>query len=728
MERILTCRAALLVAVFGPLSLLAQAVGQGGGSPDSLAPMPISAPVGQSLAQTLDNVSAERSRGFMDKVYPQAQQDKGPVQSQGGIIVTPSTRFIFGSQSAQDAQQPKPPSLPSSDAQKAPAQVQSQAASGVQKVKFCFKNADAGAVVGFIAELLGLTPVVSQDLTQQISVSTPGEVSPEEAFSILTAILNGMNYAAIRSDKLLKVIPKKDAPQSSLKISYGCDPDGLPASDEMITQIIPCRNVSAMDLLKYVAPLVSSTGGPGGNIAADPASNLLIVTESASTVRKVIQLVKFLDVASHRQFNDLVTTVYQINYLKAKDLAECLANAFKIKSALEVRNDSVVNNQIIVQPYAESNTIVVTASPELQKAVGSAIKEMDKRKKQVLLSVKFLETTDSRIFNAGSEFAYSSGNSAVDAGTSGTNKLIDSSKNPQFSYIFKNNKVNFEIQALLEKNKVKVLSQPRLLTSDNETAALTIGKQQPILKSTTSIAQTSNNNVVSDFSYVDIGIGMSVTPHINPEDDVNLNIDLKLTSILSTEKLTTGTDTSSYANVPVISNRQIKTALTVKHEHTLVICGIISKDYNEQSNTVPELGDIPWIGWMFGQAKQNRGQTELVILITPTVVDIAEDGDKVTARERKLINTNEDNFNDFGRFFKDGDSESMPPSLVVPKEGGSPAGEAEAKDARPSKDLQEPESKDGAQRAKDGGDASKAQDAKAEESKSSPSFFESLFQ
>ncbi len=690
-----------LVATLSRLSpVQAQAPGAANvnGDPAGFAGTPISAPVDQSLQQTLDEVALKRSKDFMEKMSP-APAAKAPAGGASGLLVAPNTRFLFGQAedagAAQGRQAPEEALKPEGKPRTEP-QAQGDASASQPKVKFSFKNADAAVVIEFVAKLLGLSPVIAPDLNQQLTVSTPGEVSPEEAYAILSAALDNLSYATVRTEKFLRVVRKKDAPQSPLKIYYGANPADLPDTDEMVTQLIPCKNVQARELMKYVAPL-SSQDPAAGNISADPASNLLIVSDTASNVKRMLQLTQFLDVPGRHQFCDLVTTVYHINYLKAKDLAETLNNTFKIKPALSVKDDSVSGSQIVIQPHLENNTLLVTATPDLQKTVGATIRELDKRKKQVLLTVRFLESTDDRTFGSGTDFKYSNGSNSITAGPAPANNILhDTTKAPQLNYLFRNDNVELAVQALVEKNKIRILSQPRVLTADNETAALTIGKQRPILKSTTTMS-TTTNNVVSDFSYIDIGIALSITPHINPENDVTLNMDMKLSSILEDVSLPSGTGN---VNIPELANREIKTALTVRHAHTLAICGIISKDYKNEQWTLPELGDIPWIGWMFGQSQEQRSQTELIILITPVVVDNVEAEDKLTADERNELNPGgEGDFKDFKRFFVD---KPKWPAEEKPAEG-MPAGE------QPQGGATEP-------------------DKAAEEPKREPSFFESLFQ
>jgi type II secretory pathway component GspD/PulD (secretin) len=228
-----------------------------------------------------------------------------------------------------------------------------------------------------------------------------------------------------------------------------------------------------------------------------------------------------------------------------------------------------------------------------------------------------------------------------------TQNLLGTS-NPQFSYLFRNNTVDFTIQALLNKNNVKILSQPRILTSDNEQATLTIGQQKPILKSTTDVSQS--NNTVSDFSYINIGISLKITPHINPEKDVTLDMDFKISDVNGYDQFP-GSTSGGQVSIPILSNREAQTTVIVKHDYTLVIGGIITKNHTETTNSSPIFGDIPMLGWLFGDETESRTQTELIILVSPYVVDTSEEGEKLTKEEQERVIVRDKDFQDFKNYF-----------------------------------------------------------------------------
>lgn len=616
--------------------------------PSSIVGAPFVAPADQTLRETLADVRIKRDKEYIDQVAPapDSQSKNAAGKGSSGIIVAPGTKFSFVPQGAT-----QPAATQGPAGMQPPVQAQKpQPPVPQKKIKFNFQNADAVAVVNFMAKLYNLVPITSGLAGQQISISTPGEVPLDKAYSIFTAIINNMNFSVVTTEHYMQVVPKSSAMQYPLKIFYGEDPDLLPDTDEMVTVLVPCKNMSATDMQKYVVP-ITSYGIGANNVNVDQSANLLIISDISSNIKRIIKMIRYLDVPGLQKFTNLETSVYYINYMNAKDLAECLNNAFKIQSTVTVKDGTVENNQIIIQPFPDANAILVTALPSLQTAVGAAIKNLDKRKKQVLLKVKLIEATHSRNYDLGSNFSFNDGSNSLALGptsssTTTTNILPDSTTSPQFSYVYNSSKVDFAIQSLLAKVKAKLLSQPKLLTSDNQKALLIVGQQEPILKSTTTVDTTGNGNVVSDYSYLDIGIKLTITPHINPGNDVTLAMDLKISDIL--DRINVGGQ-----QVPELTNRQIQTTATVQHDHTLVIGGIISQNHTDTQTSLPILADIPLIGWMFGQDADEHTQTELIILISPVVIDQTESADKLTDEEKKSITVSEKDFEHFEKYFNE---------------------------------------------------------------------------
>ena len=168
------------------------------------------------------------------------------------------------------------------------------------------------------------------------------------------------------------------------------------------------------------------------------------------------------------------------------------------------------------------------------------------------------------------------------------------------------------INALASETDVSLLSSPQVLVLNNEQATVNVGDQVPIV--TTETQQTGEATAVDKtVQYKDTGTILTVTPRINYNGVIILDIDQQVSQATET--------TSSTINSPTISTRKLKTKLAVKDGQSILMGGLISKNLTVNQNSVPLLGDIPVLGWLFKYEKEVETKTELLVMITPYVIE-----------------------------------------------------------------------------------------------------------
>jgi len=172
--------------------------------------------------------------------------------------------------------------------------------------------------------------------------------------------------------------------------------------------------------------------------------------------------------------------------------------------------------------------------------------------------------------------------------------------------------VSVRLQALAQQNKLDVLSRPYILTSDNQEADITVGSLIPFVTNTD---VDVNGGVHNSTTYEDIGVILSVTPHINPEGLVTMLVSPTI-SALTDQTVTV----SAGVALPVIQQRAADSYLTVRDGQTVVIGGMMQDQKTSTVNKIPLLGDIPLIGkLLFSYSKTDKTKTELLIFLTPHV-------------------------------------------------------------------------------------------------------------
>ena len=167
--------------------------------------------------------------------------------------------------------------------------------------------------------------------------------------------------------------------------------------------------------------------------------------------------------------------------------------------------------------------------------------------------------------------------------------------------------LDLQLSALETVGKSRIISSPKIVTTDNEKAVITQGVSQPFPKVDVASGQIS-------VEYKDIAITTEVTPHITPAGSINLIVLIKKEDILATANI-------GGNEVPITSKMESSTKVLIQDGETLVIGGVYKKTEKETVSGVPGLMNIPILGWLFKGKSTSEDTTELMIFITPKIVE-----------------------------------------------------------------------------------------------------------
>lgn len=285
----------------------------------------------------------------------------------------------------------------------------------------------------------------------------------------------------------------------------------------------------------------------------------------------------------------------------------------------------------------DTNTLIIQTASWFYPTVEEVIRKLDTMPKQVLIEVLIAEITldDSNQFGISWAFKGQGPVSAFGENhtiTSSTS-LGDLAQNTSGLSILltEANRLTAVLNANAEANKLNILSAPHILATNNKEAKIDVGNEVPILRTrTTASAGQDPNTITNDIEYRSTGIILTVTPHINEGGYVTLDVQQEVSDA---QDATTGG-----INSPTIRKRVAKTTMVVKDNQTLVVGGLIQETHNNSRSGLPWLSKIPIIGYLFGKTSASVKKTELVLLITPHVVNNVEEGELLTnqARDRVL--------------------------------------------------------------------------------------------
>ncbi len=184
-----------------------------------------------------------------------------------------------------------------------------------------FDNADVEVVVQAAAEIVGFNYVLAPGARgRKVTVQTMGKISSDEVFAVLLTILDVNGLAAVRSGNLYRIIPREGAPQTPVKTVVGRDvADALPP-DEVVTQIVSLQYINAQDAVTLLRPFIPAQGA----ITAHRETNLLILTDTAANIRRLLAMLKLVDVEV--ALNEL--QIISLRHADAQELAQLLAQLF----------------------------------------------------------------------------------------------------------------------------------------------------------------------------------------------------------------------------------------------------------------------------------------------------------------------------------------------------------------------------------------------------------------
>ena len=302
------------------------------------------------------------------------------------------------------------------------------------------------------------------------------------------------------------------------------------------------------------------------------------------------------EAASNRRerqnLQDLQTEVYVIRYSTAED----------IRNATE----SVLSERGQVSIDSRTNSMIVTDIPSKLGEVSRLLPILDSPTAQVMIEAKLVEVDAS----ATAEFGvnWSAGNlNRADALTHGGASVNMSSGSPTSSISFGQITNLIDVEATLsfleEQNQATILSEPRIAIVDNKQGMVLSGQQIPL-----TLQDESGNTVIQLY---DIGVSLTVTPHINADNKVTLELRPEVSDLSG----------ASTADNPIILTQEANTTLMIDDGATAVIGGIMRSTTSETKKRVPILGHIPLIGdALFSYTSESTDQTELVIFVTPHII------------------------------------------------------------------------------------------------------------
>jgi general secretion pathway protein D len=367
---------------------------------------------------------------------------------------------------------------------------------------------------------------------------------------------------------------------------------------------------------------------PDPRFTIDVRSNAVVVSAVKSQMDEIERLVHELDNDTLEQ-GLLVVPLRNAEAANVAKIMTDLLNAARGNAGLNQQGArGGLTSALVALSYdvkivadADSNSLLVTTSPKHFPRIRQMIQDLDRERKQVLLECLVAEVTLDDAGQLGVQWQTNwirdiagQKNGVSQAGTFGGLGAIAQG----FQYVSTSDKLGLTLQALQTEGKLNVLSSPKILAMENQAAQISVGEDVPFI---TNSRVTTNGDTVNTIQYRNVGVILKVTPKINERGEVRMVVHPEVSEIGPKSEAVAITNN---VTSPVFTNNFADTTVVVNDGETAVIGGLIRNELNDTVQKLPILGDIPIVGLAFRSTSVEKKKVELLVLLTPHVVDDAE--------------------------------------------------------------------------------------------------------
>ncbi|GHF80896.1 secretin N-terminal domain-containing protein [Thalassotalea marina] len=481
------------------------------------------------------------------------------------------------------------------------------------------KNIDkVPAVASTIVQLIpfeyGMQTSLANTLKQLLSI----KAMPD--FERNTLILQGKRAEIIKALELIHLLDRplfKNRHIGTFKTRFVSNQDLVKKLPELLKQ--DGVSVSGQNLNDLAVSLVS----------LDRIGTVVIFANNQALIDRTLFWADQIDQAPSG--NEKQYFIYQPQFARATDLGTSLSvlisgggigdnrSAGNTTSAERENNSANTSSQISAQASSNSdmtmvvderaNSLIFSTTGNKYRQFLPLIKRLDVMPRQVILEVVIAEVKLSDDYKQGVEFELT--NQGVASKVGGFNLKSNASG---LSYVLTGADGRFSLNLMQKNTNINVLSRPSLLVRDGVTANITVGDDIPTVGS---IVTDPVNGSQTSIVYRKTGVELRVKPTINARGVVIMEIDQKISNQES--------GGSSVEGAPIIFERSIDTEVVAESGQTIILGGLISENRTVNDKSVPFFSSIPVIGSLFDSTEDSSGKTELVVMVTPKVIDSGEE-------------------------------------------------------------------------------------------------------
>lgn len=557
-----------------------------------------------------------------------------------------------------------------------------------ERVNLNLQNIKIEDFIAMVGKVTGENILMSQPIPGTVNFVSSSPIYKDELMEILLAVLSKKGFTVVQNGSFLTVERANTAVKHNLPVEFGSE--GL-----MKTQFIEVHNENVDILAAKVRQFLSE----GGKLVTIKESNTMIVSDfenNINVIRKIVnkieaqremkkdvefvqlknakasrlssQVLKIsqtiinqkvennkVEILSDDGTNSIIILASRKNIdmlapiverLDAKDDAtsekltiiplensEATNVVTSLQQVLDKKQYAKPTDKPIVSVYEELNAIVVSGRESDINDIKEMVGTLDVEKPQVFVKARIIEinqnmansigvkyglaggaVTDSGLFT----FAANLGGSAVAFDGGGLLNLTSSSFDSGVAF-------GATVDFLASNGAANTLSQPTLLCVNNQESSIYVGRTEPVVTSTSQGAD-STSLARNTYTRQDIGLTLKIKPRLSQGDKVTLISTAKLEDILN----------SSVPGLPSTTKREVITTAIVNNGESVIIGGLIYDKSREESQGIPGLRDIPFLGYLFDWKHDVHEEINLVIILTPFIVRNNDDMPRVRRALQEL--------------------------------------------------------------------------------------------
>jgi general secretion pathway protein D len=427
--------------------------------------------------------------------------------------------------------------------------------------------------------------------------------------------------------ELIEILDQPDmAGNESLKIS-----PAFWSADRLTTQLLEVLRAEGYSVEKGAENTAAIK-----LIPVQALNTIIVFATGQKNLQHVLDWASELDQPG-QTINTTGVYYHQIQNTNAEELAELIDQVLGTDGDTEIIDGTQTSEKAkkTVLVDKSRNSIIFQGSAEEYAQFRSLVEQMDRAPFEVLIEATVAEVTLDQGESLGVVLGYDNGVTA----SANTTTIKSEAGSLVVNLIRDTGDLTANLNAAADQSRVSILSSPRLVAASGKTATMQVGTQVPIITTQQTApdgATAGTSNILQQVQYRDTGVVLSVSPIVNSSRRVELTISQEVSEAQ-------GNDTSDIQS-PIILTRGFSTTMSIDDGETVLLAGLISENFSSGDSGIPYLKDIPVLGNLFKNSSQSVQKTELIVLLTPYIIDSSDTSRFVRDAFRSQLGTLAESF------------------------------------------------------------------------------------